>query len=246
MGSNVARRALILAVALVGLVGIDQAAKKAVEAYLPWGDMVEVVGDTFILTRADNRGAFLSLGAELDEPAHTAFIIALPLALTLVCGIWGVFGKNGRLAFAGLLLVCAGGAGNLFDRIVRGSVIDFMQFDLGFIRTGVLNIADLYITVGVLIVVGALTAEEVSHKRAVSFAQLPQVGLPGADATGPESGEVSSGEGSLNDGASNKEALAGSEAPSVGRAEADPTGPSGTAGSLGGEDGDSAKDVDKT
>ena len=48
-----------------------------------------------------------------------------------------------------MLLVSAGGVGNLVDCIVRnGHVIDFMNLGLGPVRTGIFNVADVQIMVG--------------------------------------------------------------------------------------------------
>ena len=48
--------------------------------------------------------------------------------------------------------VIAGGLGNLLDRLFNGfRVIDFMNFGIGNLRTGILNVADLSITFGVII-----------------------------------------------------------------------------------------------
>ncbi len=46
-----------------------------------------------------------------------------------------------------------GGIGNIYDRIVHGSVTDFLYIDLGGIfHTGVFNVADLCITIGISII----------------------------------------------------------------------------------------------
>ena len=49
-------------------------------------------------------------------------------------------------------MMLSGGIGNLWDRIVHdGRVIDFMNVGLGGLRTGIFNVADLCITVGVVL-----------------------------------------------------------------------------------------------
>ena len=52
----------------------------------------------------------------------------------------------------------AGAIGNLFDRIVYGAVRDFFDFYL--INWAVFNIADTYITVGVIILLVSLFIPE--------------------------------------------------------------------------------------
>jgi signal peptidase II len=48
----------------------------------------------------------------------------------------------------GLTLFVAGGASNWIDRIVRGSVIDFLNVGIASVRTGVFNVADVAIMLG--------------------------------------------------------------------------------------------------
>lgn len=53
------------------------------------------------------------------------------------------------LAFA---FVVGGGIGNLIDRIAYGSVTDFYQIKLGIFKTGIFNMADVSVTIGVLLI----------------------------------------------------------------------------------------------
>jgi signal peptidase II len=55
----------------------------------------------------------------------------------------------------GLTLFVAGGASNWLDRVVRGSVIDFINVGFGPVRTGIFNVADVAIVLGVTIIVVA-------------------------------------------------------------------------------------------
>ncbi|MGC4095906.1 MAG: signal peptidase II [Nitrospira sp.] len=52
------------------------------------------------------------------------------------------------------ILILSGGAGNLLDRVLHdGHVIDFMNLGIGSLRTGIFNVADVYITTGVLLLI---------------------------------------------------------------------------------------------
>ena len=53
------------------------------------------------------------------------------------------------LALIGMALFVAGGSSNLLDRLTRGSVIDFMNVGIGPLRTGIFNVADVAIMLGV-------------------------------------------------------------------------------------------------
>jgi signal peptidase II len=51
----------------------------------------------------------------------------------------------------GLALFIAGGASNWIDRVVRGSVVDFLNVGIGSLRTGVFNVADVAIMIGAVV-----------------------------------------------------------------------------------------------
>ena len=63
----------------------------------------------------------------------------------------------------GLWLIVGGGLGNLYDRIVYGYVIDFLEF--AFVRFAVFNVADACICAGAALAVLAMFIEEVRQKN---------------------------------------------------------------------------------
>jgi signal peptidase II len=140
------------AVALL-CVGCDQASKRVAADVLKGAETLSFMGDVLRLTYAENRGAFLGLGGGWPEPVRwLAFTGAALLVVAASIG-WIVARARQRahhnLAVWAMVLVAAGGAGNLVDRIVRdGRVIDFMNLGLGPVRTGIFNVADVQIMVG--------------------------------------------------------------------------------------------------
>ena len=52
----------------------------------------------------------------------------------------------------GVALFVRGGVSNLLDRIIHGAVVDFMNVGIGPLRTGIFNVADMAIMLGVGIV----------------------------------------------------------------------------------------------
>lgn len=135
------------------LILLDQLAKMAADRWLKEAGLVKVIGDFVVLVYARNTGAFLSLGAGLAEPLRIAFLIVLPIAVLSAFVI--IYMRKPRVDGRDLALLCllmGGGLGNLVDRIFRGEVTDYLLFTLGGrIRTGVMNLADLYI-LGVVII----------------------------------------------------------------------------------------------
>jgi len=56
---------------------------------------------------------------------------------------------DGSWSMLGLTLFVAGGASNWMDRLVHGSVVDFLNVGIGPLRTGIFNVADVAIMLGV-------------------------------------------------------------------------------------------------
>jgi signal peptidase II len=145
-------RLLMLGVALF-CVGCDQASKRVAAEVLRGSDTLSFWGGLLRLTYAENRGAFLGLGGAWPEPVRWVAFTGAALLVVAASLAWVVMQarqqRQQRLAVWAMVLVAAGGAGNLVDRIVRdGRVIDFMNLGLGSLRTGIFNVADVQIMVG--------------------------------------------------------------------------------------------------
>ena len=48
-------------------------------------------------------------------------------------------------------MIVAGGVSNWIDRVMRGSVPDFINLGIGPVRTGIFNVADVAITLGAVV-----------------------------------------------------------------------------------------------
>jgi len=109
------------------------------------------LADTVRLEYVENTGGFLGLGADWPDAVRmTLFTTGTGLVLLVMVGFAVRLHWHGwRLI--GVCLVFAGGASNWVDRVARGSVVDFMNVGVGPLRTGIFNVADVAITVGVAV-----------------------------------------------------------------------------------------------
>jgi len=142
---------LTLVVAIVATIGCDRVTKHAATTTLAGEPGRSYLADTIRLEYVENTGGFLSLGADLPRAARTAlFIFGTGLMLLVLVGAAVRFQWRGWVLMgAGLIL--AGGASNWVDRVVRGSVVDFINVGVGPLRTGIFNVADVAIMVGVMV-----------------------------------------------------------------------------------------------
>jgi signal peptidase II len=140
------------------LLALDLATKRMAELWLQGKGVVPVVGDFAVLVFARNQGAFLSLGSALPPGVRIAVFVIFPIAALALIGS-GILGKGmlgsrrPMLEMAGALLMMAGGVGNLIDRVAHGTVRDFLNFGIGNFRTGVMNLADLYLAAAIIMLI---------------------------------------------------------------------------------------------
>lgn len=130
--------------------GCDQISKKIVRNEISDYEHISIIKDRFTLTKVENSGAFLSLGDNMPYIFRLIILTGLPL-LFLGYGLYFLFAKR-NLPMSMQIALCfliGGGIGNLYDRIVHGSVTDFMHMDFYLFQTGVFNFADISIMIGV-------------------------------------------------------------------------------------------------
>ena len=113
-----------------------------------------IIGDVFTLIKVENTGAFLGMGSELSETPRILLLIVLPIVVLISITIYTYFDKSlDKISIIGFSLIIGGGISNIFDRIVFGSVTDFLYLNFGSIfKTGIFNIADVSVTTGMILI----------------------------------------------------------------------------------------------
>ncbi len=130
---------------IVGLIVIiiDQATKFWVSNTLFGTDVVKFIPGVISLVNVHNDGAAFSFLS--GSGARIYFIIATGVFVILVIIALATNFISGRLARWSLVLVAAGGLGNMIDRIIYGYVQDMFKVEL--FNFAIFNVADVFITV---------------------------------------------------------------------------------------------------
>lgn len=102
------------------------------------------------ITHARNPG--IAFGMLQDFPVYI-FVGLTAVALILVLSFYRQLRADDRHQATALGLILAGALGNLYDRLVEGEVVDFIQFDLGLFVFPDFNVADSSIVIGVALMV---------------------------------------------------------------------------------------------
>jgi signal peptidase II len=152
-GMTRALRLTLVAGVLLCSVGCDQVAKTIARASLAASPPISLLNDFVRLEFAQNRGAFLSLGEGLPGAArYLLFVVLVGGALALTLAFTLRLRAAAPMQLVALSLLTGGGLGNLIDRLIHdGAVVDFVSIGVGSLRTGIFNVADAAITLGVLL-----------------------------------------------------------------------------------------------
>lgn len=130
---------------------LDRFTKMIAIIFLKDKGQVNILDYKIILRYIENDGAFLSLGSNLNITIKIIVLIILPTIVCVSATLYCILKENDRNRVI-IISIIAGGISNLYDRIMNDfKVIDFINFGIGNIRTGILNVADLSITFGVII-----------------------------------------------------------------------------------------------
>lgn len=161
---------VLLVLAIAATMSCDRATKHIAARTLVGVPSQSFLADTVRLQYVENTGGFLSLGADLPPAIRTGlFTVGTGLALFAVVAGAILFRWSGW-TLLGLSLFLSGGASNWLDRMVPGSVIDFINVGVGPLRTGIFNVADVAIMLGVTIV---MVAEVRRHRKARPSSDAP-------------------------------------------------------------------------
>mgnify|MGYP003308915891 CR=1 FL=1 len=150
---NKKSRYLLITILVFLSIAFDQISKIWVRNNFESYSEKSIIGDVFTLIKVENTGAFLGMGSELSEIPRILLLIILPVIVLISITLYTYIDKSlDKLSIIGFSLIIGGGIANIFDRIVFGSVTDFLYINLGGIfKTGIFNIADLSVTTGMIL-----------------------------------------------------------------------------------------------
>ena len=137
-----------------GVVLVDRASKWLVAQNITLHDSLNVIPGFFRFTHVENRGAAFGLFSESPSEWKVAVLILFSLiALVVVSALLWKNSHAMSVTGFGLALILGGALGNLWDRLLEGHVVDFLDFSLGGYHWPAFNVADSAIVMGALLLV---------------------------------------------------------------------------------------------
>ena len=162
----------------LGVILLDQLSKWAIGRNIELHDSVAVIPGFFRLTHVQNLGAAFGLFADSQFQFRASLLIAFSvIAMTIVSIMLWRNSHRFTVTGAALALILGGAAGNLWDRLVQGHVVDFLDFYVGSYHWPAFNVADSAIVIGAFLLVGEILFGK-GEQHAVSEPLKTNQGVP--------------------------------------------------------------------
>jgi len=127
------------------LIGLDQLSKYLIATNMNIHDSIKLIENFFYITYVRNDGAGFSI---LSGQRYLLILVSLIAACVFVYFLYKSKDKIEKLLCS---FIIAGALGNLSDRLFYGSVVDFLDFKILGYDYPVFNVADIFITVGIIL-----------------------------------------------------------------------------------------------
>lgn len=133
----------------LGVFAMDRVTKWLIETRVSAFDAHPVIPGFFDIVHSENRGVAFGLFSESRSEWRAVLLVGLSLVALVVLAtmLWRASRLDWRTA-VGLSLIFGGALGNVFDRLVSGTVTDFLLFYAGSHQWPAFNAADSAIVIG--------------------------------------------------------------------------------------------------
>lgn len=137
---------IIAVIFAVLMIGVDQLSKYLIEQNIALYESIPVIDKVLNFTYIRNEGAVFGILQDMRW-----LLISLTAIILVVClGLVIKKAFKSRMMNWAIMIILAGGIGNMIDRIFRGYVVDFI--DVQFVDFYIFNIADCCVVVGVVLI----------------------------------------------------------------------------------------------
>lgn len=127
---------------------IDRFIKYLVISHMDEGESFNIIKNFFSVTYVKNDGAAFSILS-----SHTFVLIILSIAVLIYLSIYIIRNDLKKVEKISYGMIFGGILGNLYDRIIYGSVIDFLDFNLFGINWPIFNFADICIVLSMGLII---------------------------------------------------------------------------------------------
>lgn len=140
------RKWKILTFTSLSVIFLDQLTKYIISRTMYLGQSIKVINPFFSITYIKNPNA--AFGISVGPPI--LIMILTSVATILLTVYFFRLREKGLLIYLGLAMIIGGAIGNLIDRLRMRQVIDFIEIGVRKFKWPVFNIADSFVTIGII------------------------------------------------------------------------------------------------
>jgi signal peptidase II len=131
---------------------LDRWTKLLIQSQFDLHETATVIDGFFNVTYVRNTGVAFGIFSSISSPVKTVLLSIFTTCAALFVIVYSLRSSiRNRLLQTALALILGGALGNLYDRLVYGYVVDFLEFYIGAYHWPSFNIADSAISVGVVL-----------------------------------------------------------------------------------------------
>ncbi len=146
------KKTFVISVLFVAV--LDQISKYLIKTSMKLFDSIVIIPDIFRITYIENTGISFGLLGGAENPVKRWVLVAVVSIATIMITVYWILNmKNSFLFNLSCGLIVGGAIGNLIDRILKGSVTDFIEVGYRELTWPVFNIADTFVSIGVFLFV---------------------------------------------------------------------------------------------
>ena len=157
------KKTIIIILSSLLLILFDIFTKYLVTKYLSVNEGIVLINDFLKFVYIRNTGAAFGIFSN-----NIIFLIIITVILLFYL-IREILNSKSNLNICAYTLIISGAIGNLIDRVFRKYVVDFISFRLFNHEMAIFNIADIYITFGIILLIYCIfkegRSERISSKR---------------------------------------------------------------------------------
>jgi signal peptidase II len=154
------------------IVGLDRATKALIKAHISASDSITVIPGLLNIVHTENPGIAFGMLSNASGAWRNVLLVGFSTAVLIAISAILLRGQMAAVLRIALAFILGGAFGNLYDRIVNGTVTDFVEAHAGQHYFPAFNVADSAITVGAcLLLLDMWRARErrVSHVSEVNI-----------------------------------------------------------------------------
>ena len=137
---------------VLAIILLDQISKLFIDLNFTIHQQKKILDGFFNIWYTQNTGAIWGIFSSLENPIISKIITGLSIIAVIIVIVYFLKIKpTCVLELTSLSFIIGGAFGNIFDRLFRGYVIDFLDFYINKYHWPTFNIADSFITIGVII-----------------------------------------------------------------------------------------------